>query len=156
MKAFVQAYNLNSLYQFLRAKLDWRCCSGDLTDSEGDHAITSLRWRSRALRTLFREVDLLGLVLRFPDGVHPTSGQFPMPRYDPQERGQKPVFEPHRDGVVRGLPFNCYDTEWYNNLSDEEKLALDPMSDVPLELPRKAREFVSFPLFFVTGSHVVI
>lgn len=142
MKAFVKAYGLESLYKFFSSRLDWRWCSGDLTDSDGEQAITSFVWRSAALRAFFRRLDLLGLVLRFPDGVHASSGQFPTPRYDPTENGLERILEPHRGGVVKGLPLNCYDTDWYNALDDEDKLDLDPMSDVPLDLPKKALQFV--------------
>lgn len=128
--------------------LDWRWCSGDLTDSDGDHAITTFSWRAPILREFFRYIDLLGLVLRFPDGVHPSSGQFPMPRYDPEDvDSDGAILEPHRNGYVKGLPCNFYSSEWLEQLDEHERNALEMGPAVSLVLPRQAVEYVVFCLF---------
>ncbi|KAJ3520929.1 hypothetical protein NMY22_g12528 [Coprinellus aureogranulatus] len=130
---------MDDIADVARAQIDWRCCSGDETDAEGEHAITDLPWRSEEVRKLFRLVDLAGLARRFPDGVNPSTGEFPRVRYDPAaNRSRKNRKEdPYRSAPPPGLPENFYDKKWLKKLDPLEKKALRMTPKVEIRnLPR--------------------
>ncbi|KAJ3532395.1 hypothetical protein NMY22_g7762 [Coprinellus aureogranulatus] len=130
---------MDTLADTARKQIDWRCCSGDETDGDGEHAITDLPWRSEEVRKLFRIVDLAGLARRFPDGVNPSTGEFPRVRYDPAaNRARKHRKEdPYRSEAPPGLPENFYDKKWLKERDPLEKKALKMTAKVEIRnLPR--------------------
>lgn len=133
---------LDTLAQVARDQMDWRCCSGDETDGEGEHAITELPWRSERIRKLFRLVDLAGLARRFPDGLNATTGEFPKVRYDPaaSRPRRERTKETYRSGPPPGLPENFYDRQWLRDLDDLEKLALNMTAKV--EITKLPQDFI--------------
>ncbi|KAF6748409.1 hypothetical protein DFP72DRAFT_575606 [Ephemerocybe angulata] len=129
---------VDRLAKLSRNKFDWKVCSGDDTDSDGEKVITTLDWRAEEVRPMFRIVDLLTLVLRFPDGVHATSGQFPQHRYDPvdaREHGE-PVLERRRTDPQRGLPENFYNPTWLRSLDEDARERLEMTRPISFEFPR--------------------
>ncbi|KAJ2936493.1 hypothetical protein H1R20_g601, partial [Candolleomyces eurysporus] len=121
----------------MKAFLDWRCCSGDETDSNREQSITNLPWRAGPIRDFMQVIDQLNLLLRFPKNANPTQGRFPNLRYDPLSCDPpQPRTEDHyHSHPVSGLPLNFYDPDWLSSLTEIERAALDPAEAIDLALP---------------------
>jgi len=120
----------------LMRRMKASACSGDESDGNGTLVITRLPWRHRRVRRWMAILDLLGLSLRFPDGVHATSGNFPLPRKDPLDvEGADELVEKYHTNIVPGLPGNAYDEDCLSSLPDAKRGLLKMEMDFDFEFP---------------------
>jgi hypothetical protein len=94
-------------FQAIFDRLPLEAMSGDETDHRGPecrYSITTLPWRSPAIRVWMQVFDDLHLATRFTHGNRATAGKFPHIRVHVTERN-----ECHLDTAVKGLPLNFYD-----------------------------------------------
>ena len=125
--------------------IPWQACSGDETDThESPHRyiITTLEWRSEALRQWMQVFDDLHLATRFNyyEGHYeqgqektPTCGNYPHRRVEPAE----PVSERTSFRVVKGLPRNFYDSAWLRRQDKGFRKSLSIKPEVDLAIPKE-------------------
>jgi hypothetical protein len=91
----------------------------------------------------FRYLDLLALCLRFPDGLHATTGRFPIYRYDPndQQPPSERIEDPIWSAFVPGLPSNFYSSTWCQSGAVGEE-SIGKTHAVSLKLPDNLVQYV--------------
>jgi len=123
-------------HELLKKMTKYWAYSGDESDGNGRLRITTLRWRHPRVRRWMAILDLLHLTLRFVNGVRPSTGNFPLPRYDPAETtdGQHCI-EKFNSSPMSGLPRNAYDPDWLETLTEGERTMLKMQPDFDFEFP---------------------
>ena len=93
--------------------------SDDDTDREQPgrtvYRIKHLKWRSRRLTKLLRDLDVLSIASRFSENGKPLAGEFPRERIANEKR------EDLRAKPVTGLPRAFYDENWLRMLTAQER-----------------------------------
>ncbi|RXW22339.1 hypothetical protein EST38_g3508 [Candolleomyces aberdarensis] len=138
LDSFPQSRVMAKLAKFAKDKLDWKCCSGEDTDDEGEDAITSLPWRAPGIRNFMQTIDRLYLALRFPLNAQASHGNFPKARYNPLSLNppRQMKDDPYRCDVVPGLPVNFYNPAWLNSLGPMERATVNPADPISLSIPK--------------------
>jgi hypothetical protein len=106
--------------------------SGDETDhrqGQVRHVVLRLPWRSPALKSLMKTLDLVHISSRFSTTGRAKRGAFPHRRI-PSSRVE------HDSTPVPGLPRNFYDPIWLKSLSKLERRALQVKDEVDLTLTK--------------------
>jgi hypothetical protein len=111
-------------------QLPLEAMSGDETDHRGPdrrYNITTLSWRSPAIRAWMQVLDDLHLSTRFTQGKRTTAGKFPHARVQALGRNER-----HLDVPVKGLPSNFYNPDWLSSLDDYDRkdLRIQPAVDL--------------------------
>jgi hypothetical protein len=104
--------------------------SGDETDHRGTerrYIITTLPWRSAAIRDWMQVFDDLHLTMRFTNGDRATAGKFPHTRIALPNRKERCL-----DAPVKGLPRNFYDDDFYARLNKLERKELNAQKPIDL------------------------
>jgi hypothetical protein len=99
--------------------------SGDETDhghGQVRYAMTKVLWRSTALKSCLKTLDLVHLSSRFSSTGRAKRGAFPH-RRTPSSRIE------HDATPVHGLPRNFYDPIWLGTLDKHERRALNVQKD---------------------------
>ena len=131
-------------YELFTYYLPRVACSGDEyegaengNDNSDDEElfITTLDWRAEDVREFMETLDDLYLAWRFRNGIHATSGNFPIPRKVPAKA--KPEA---RAKVPKGLPRNFYREGWLAELEPWEKEQLKMRDPVEMKFPQKIKE----------------
>lgn len=125
-------------------RIPFTACSGDESEhSESGptrYVVTRLPWRSEELEELFKHLDSVHMSTRWMTQGKWDHGKLPGPR----ERGSDRV--DRASAPPPGLPVNCYDAEWLEDLQEMDTDAyqdLDVQPAVDLTLPRDVVRYVS-------------
>jgi hypothetical protein len=117
-------------FQPLLESLTLEAMSGDETDhvqGQVRYALTRLPWRSTAIKTWLKTLDLIHISSRFSSTGRAKRGAFPHRRI-PSNRIE------YDATPVRGLPRNFYDPIWFRALDKHERSSLRVGDKVDLTL----------------------
>lgn len=135
---------MEGFYRLFTYDVPFTACSGDEYSSADEEDsdeealyITTLEWRAEEVRQFMDTLDDLYLAYRFKNGIHPTSGNFPIPRHVPSK-----VRIDTRTKVPKGLPRNFYSEKWLEKLEPYERQELEMKEPVELKFPRNIEEWV--------------
>ncbi|EGG02642.1 uncharacterized protein MELLADRAFT_66212 [Melampsora larici-populina 98AG31] len=118
---------------------DADCCSEtEWEPEEIQHNKVGLVWRSQQYASLLHSLDRLSYEYKAQvDGIILATRRFDQCRVDQSSTNPNAA-------VCCGLPQNCYDQVWYNNLNDDKKVKLNcqPPSDSLNSLANKIEQLL--------------
>ncbi|KAH9931861.1 uncharacterized protein B0H18DRAFT_838513, partial [Fomitopsis serialis] len=111
-------------------RIPYTACSGDESEHPESgltrYVVTKLPWRSKELEEFFKHLDSVHMSTRWMARGKWDHGKLPNPR----ERGSDRV--DRTSAPPPGLPVNCYDAEWLEDLKEAD---VDAYQDLDVQPP---------------------